>query len=142
MRDRFTDWLHYSRPDRRDAYLILKGMLFLVLGYAYAVARVPGTTRNSLSTATSLLPLHFYGWCWVAAGLYCILAAFSRRGGGFAVGVFMPSVWGLIYLICWINGDPGRGWVSTAIFWSIAGAMFCASGLIDPTPVLRRGIHE
>lgn len=127
------------RPDQRDAYLILKGLLFLFLGYAYAVAHVPPATRNSLSTVTGVLPLHVYGLLWIAAGLYCIAAAFTEsKIGGWAVGVFMPSIWGLLYLICWINGDPGRGWVSTGVFWAIAGAMFCASGLIDPVPVTRQ----
>lgn len=131
--------MRLQRPDRQDGYLILKGFLHLFLGYAYAVAHVPATTRNSLSTVTDWIPLHFFGYLWIAAGCYCIAAGFSpRKIGGFAVGVFMPSIWGLLYLICWLNGDPGRGWVSTGIFWSIAGAMECAAGLIDPTPILRR----
>lgn len=128
------------RPDRRDGYLLLKGCMSLFLGYAYAVAHVPRTTRTSLSTMTHTVPLEVFGLLWVAAGLYCIVSAFlPRKIGGFAVGVFMPFVWGLVYLFCWLNGDPGRGWVSAGIFWSIAGAMYLASGLIDPTPVLRRG---
>jgi hypothetical protein len=128
-----------QRPDRQDGYLILKGVLSLFLGYAYAVATVPASTRNSLSTVTDWVPLHVFGYLWIAAGCYCIASGFSaRKVGGFAVGVFMPSIWGLLYLICWLHGDPGRGWVSAGIFWSIAGAMECAAGLIDPKPILRR----
>jgi hypothetical protein len=144
MRQRFIDWVHYcNKPDRRDGYLFLKGALFVFLGYAYAVAHVPSTTRNSLSTVTQYVPLWVFGVLWMAAGTYCITAGFSRRKlDGFAVGVLMPSIWGLLYLICWIHGDPGRGWVSAGIFWAIAGAMYCASGLIDPMPVVRKDPSE
>lgn len=128
-----------QRPDRQDGYLILKGFLQLFLGYAYAVAPVPRSTRSSLSTVTDTIPLHVFGFLWIAAGCYCIVAGLmSRKVAGFAVGVFMPSIWGLLYVFCWLHGDPGRGWVTAGIFWSIAGAMYLASGLIDPRWILRR----
>lgn len=129
-----------ARPDRRDNYLLGKGILSVFVGYAYTVAPVPRASRNALSTATELVPLWVYGALWIAAGAYCIVAAYVPRNiGGFRVSVIMPAVWGSLYLACWLNGDPGRGWVLAGIFWSIARATYCASGLIDPMLVLRRG---
>lgn len=128
-----------SRPDRSDAYLIVKGVLFLGLGFAYAVVSVPHTTRSSLSTVTDYVPLHVFGYLWLAVGVYCVLAGFlDWKVFGFAIGIIMPTVWGFMYLVCWFNGDPGRGWVTCGIFWAIAGAMFCVAGLVDPRPIVKR----
>lgn len=125
--------------DRKDRYLLVKGCMSVFLGYAYAVAHVPQGARNSLSTVTGTFPLSLYGALWICTGVYCIIASLSaRRINGWTVGVFTPAVWGALYLVCWFHGDPGRGWVFTGIFWSIAGAMYYASGLVDPGPTLRR----
>lgn len=135
--DSAGSWL--QRPDRRDKYLAEKGVLSLFIGYAYTVAPVPRATRTQLSTVTDAVPLWVYGLCWIAAGLYCIAAAYvPRMVGGFRVAVIMPTVWGFTYAFCWLNGDPGRGWVLAGIFWEIARATYRASGLIDPMPVVGR----
>jgi hypothetical protein len=128
-------WL--QRPDLRDRFLIAFGALGVVLGYGYGVAVVPRGVRNPLSTGLNILPLWAYACMWAAAGLYCIMAGFTRRGvGGFIVGSFMCTLWGLIYLIGWIHGDPGRGWVSAALFGCLAYAVFSVSGCVDPTPIV------
>lgn len=131
--------MSFNRPDRRDTYLLIKGAMHILVGYAYALAPVPSATRNSLSTATDYIPLWVYGCLWIAAGVYIIVAALSTRPiGGWTVGVFTPALWGVLYTICWLHGDPGRGWVLGGVFCCIAGAMYCACGLIDPTWTLRR----
>lgn len=122
---------------------MVKGCMSVFLGYAYTVAPMPHSARNQLSTATDHVPLAFYGALWIATGLYCIFSSFSpRQVGGWTVGIFMPTSWGAAYLISWIHGDPGRGWVLTGVFWSVAGAMYYASGLIDPGPTLRRNERQ
>lgn len=127
-----------NRPDRSDAYLMVKGALFLSLGIAYTLVDVPSSARNSLSTVTDFIPLHVFGYLWLAVGFYCIAAGlFDWKVIGFAVGIIMPILWGLIYGVCWIHGDPGRGWVSTVLFWAIAGAMYCAAGMVDPRPIVK-----
>jgi hypothetical protein len=129
----------WQRPDLRDWFLILIGILALLLGYAYGVARVPHGVRTSLSTGLSVMPLRGYAALWAAAGAYCIVAGFTaRRIGGFTVASFMFTLWGMVYLIGWLHGDPGRGWVTAAIFAGFAGAIYCVSGLVDPTPIVER----
>lgn len=120
-------------PDRRDWALIMAGILALFVAYAYGVAPVPPSSRNPLNHATAILPLRAFALMWVAAGVYCIGAAFTdHRVGGFAVAGFMPVVWGSLYLICYLLGDPGRGWVATGYFWSFAGYNLLTGGLVDP----------
>jgi hypothetical protein len=130
-----------QRPDLRDWFLIVIGLLALLLGYAYGVARVPHGVRTNVYTATRFLPLKAYAVMWAATGTYSVLAGFTaRRIGGFTVASGMFTLWGLVYLIGWLNGDPGRGWVTAAIFAALAAAIYCVSGLVDPTPIVgRRG---
>jgi len=130
-----TRWL--QRPDLRDRFLIAFGALGVILGYGYGVAYVPPGVRTPLSTGLSILPLQAYAYMWAAAGLYCVVAGFIRRGiGGFIAGSFMCTLWGLVYAIGWIHGDPGRGWVSASLFGCLAYAVFSVSGCVDPTPIV------
>lgn len=127
-------WL--QRPDLRDWFLITIGALALLLGYAYGVADVPHGVRTSLSTATTILPLRAYAALWAAVGLYCIASGLTaHRIGGFTVASTMLTLWAIAYLIGWLLGDPGRGWVTAAIFATLAGGVYCVSGLVDPTPI-------
>lgn len=129
----------FQRPDLRDWFLIIIGALALLLGYAYGVARVPHGVRTSLSTALTVLPLKAYAAMWGASGLYCILAGVTaRRIGGFVVASMMFILWGMLYLLGWFAGDPGRGWVTAAIFAALAAAVYCVSGLVDPSPIIDR----
>lgn len=124
------------RPDRRGGFLLLIGALALLLGYAYTVADIPHGVRTSLSTALHLAPLWVFGCGWLLTGLCCIIAALSRLNG-FPVAAGMLTLWGSAYLVGWINGDPGRGWVTAGIFYALAGAVYCVAGLVDPTPITR-----
>ncbi len=127
------------RPDRRDGFLILIGLLALLLGYSYGIATVTPGVRAALHTVTLYVPLRLLGYLWIATGIFAVVAALTGRGQrGFAAVVFMPSVWASAYLISWISGDVGRGWVNAALFYALAGAVFCVAGLIDPTPVITR----
>lgn len=114
---------------------MLIGALSLLLGYAYSVARVPHGVRSSLSTALQLAPLWVYGVAWLLTGVCCVAAALSRRVNGFPVASGMPTLWGSAYLIGWVHGDPGRGWLTAAIFYVLAGAVYCVAGLVDPDPI-------
>jgi hypothetical protein len=128
----------FQRPDLRDAFLMLIGALSLLLGYAYGVAHIPKNVHTALYTATLILPLKAYAAAWIASGVYCVVAGLSARHiGGFTAAVLMPTVWGAVYMIGWVNGDTGRGWVTACIFWALAGAVYCVSGLVDPTPIAR-----
>jgi len=127
----------WQRPDLRDWFLMTIGGLGLLLGYAYAVATIPHSVRTSLSTATEFVPLRVYGVLWLVAGAYCVVSGLAlRRIGGFTVATGMFTLWGLAYLIGWLHGDPGRGWVTAALFGGLARAVYCVSGLVDPTPII------
>lgn len=131
--------MHLQRPDLRDWFLIIIGLLALLLAYAYGVAHVPAGVRTSLSSALTFLPLKAFAGMWAVTGLYCIVAGFTaRRIGGFVVASMMFTLWGLLYLLGWLNGDPGRGWVTAALFGGLAAAVYVVSGLVDPTPIVER----
>lgn len=132
---------YYQWPDLRDWFLITMGLLSLLFAYAYGVAKVPPNTKTNLSTALEVLPLKVYALMWLATGLYCILAAVTaHRIGGFVVSMFAYTLWGMIYLIGWLHGDPGRGWLSAGVFGTLAGAIYCVSGLVDPSPIVSRDV--
>jgi len=132
----------FGQVDRRDRFLVLIGALALLLGYAYSVAKVPRGVRSSLSTALHIAPLWVYGMAWLAAGVYCIAAAVTRRVNGFPIASATPTLWGSVYIIGWLHGDPGRGWVTAGIFYALAGAVYCVAGLVDPDPITSRKVAD
>jgi hypothetical protein len=126
----------FHRPDKRDWFLILIGALSLLIGYGYILAATPPSVRNPLTLALKIMPLWVWGAVWVAAGLYCIFAGLTdRRVGGFTIAPAMPIMWGVWYLLGWLDGDAPRGWITTGIFWALAGAVISVAGLTDPRPI-------
>lgn len=133
---------YIRKPDRRDGFLLLIGALSLLLGFAYAISKVPPNVHNSLSAVTRYVPLHYFGALWLLAGFLCISSAFFRRpSNGFAFAAFMPTVWGAAYLYGWLAGEPGRGYITAGIFWALAGAIACVSGLMDADAVVKDRLH-
>jgi hypothetical protein len=133
----------FSKPDRRDRFLVLMGAVFVLLGYAYTIVTVPHGVRTPIDTIIGHVPLWAFGIAWLATGVYSVMAGFTDRHiGGFTVAVAMPFLWGAIYLVSWINGDPGRGWVTTGVFWGLSAAVYSVAGLVDPTPIATPLHHD
>jgi hypothetical protein len=124
-------------PDRRDWFLVMIGVVWLLLGYAYTLVHIPRGVKVPIRLALEVMPLWAWGVAWVVAGAYCVLAAFTdRKVGGFTVAPMMPTIWGFAYLAGWLHGDADRGWITVAIFWALAAAIMFVARLIDPRAAL------
>lgn len=136
-RPSLPDWIRYAAKasDFRDRYIIAKGCLFLLLGYAIATAQVPKGARNPLDFVLRWvpLPLAAYGWLFIVGGALMIAAAMFPgdrwRPAGFFVAYLLPALWGWVYVIPWLLGYPGRPWFYAAFFGFLAYAAYCVSAM-------------
>ena len=127
------------RVGRRGLFLVLFGAVYLLIGYSYLTVSQTSQplVKHALRLALNVAPLTVYGWLWVAAGgLAAVSGLFtitsSRRPIGFIAAVVMPSLWTLVYLAAWIDGDVPRGWVSALLFGLLAAAVWVVAGMPDP----------
>ena len=119
---------------RRGLFLALMGVVFVLLGYSLlAVTPVErAAVEHALHPAVSLAPLWVYGVAWIVCGVVSIVDGLRpgvRSALGFTAAVIMPTLWALVYLAAWWQGDLPRGWVSSAVFAALAGAIMIVAGM-------------
>lgn len=130
MRNRF-------RLDRRDSFLCSFGLAYAAIGYSYiGVSVSTEQPRTALSWMLDLAPLWLFGVLWLAAGLTAIVAGLTRHPvAGFRAVAAMPALWGLTYVVGWLQGDAARGWVSAILFAMLARTIQSAAGMVDARSV-------
>lgn len=121
---------------RRGAFQLLFAAAYLCLGLSYvALPSSPGRER-SLTWLTSVIPLDALGWLWIIGAVAGILGSRMARPKdrrSFSALTLVPSVWGFLYLVSVFTGHNPFGWITTAMYWCIAGAVMCASGMNGDT---------
>lgn len=91
----------------------------------------------TLVVILDLAPLRVWGFVWFLCGLGMVMAAVhhwhERLAGdiGFGVGFGMPLLWGLLAGASVFSGAE-RGWVTAIVYWTMAGAILAAAGMVDP----------
>jgi hypothetical protein len=114
---------------RRGAILLSYGTVWALYGYGQLVS--PQPDQRGLTLATQVLPLHVWGWLWIATGILALGAAFVPQGVdwfGFVALVLIVLPWMLSYLVSWLLGDFPRGWVAAAVWAVIAVPVIVAAG--------------
>jgi hypothetical protein len=114
---------------RRGAILLSYGTVWALYGYGQLVS--PQPDQRGLTLATQVLPLHVWGWLWIATGILALGAAFVPQGVdwfGFVALVLIVLPWMLSYLVSWLLGDFPRGWVAAAVWAVIAIPVIVAAG--------------
>jgi hypothetical protein len=110
------------RIGRRGAALLF--FAFLDLVYSLSLLSPPAEARNnpSFRYIAAIAPLKFWAVLWGIGFLACLFYAFRFSDRvGFAVAIAIKVLWGVLYLIGWMFFGLDRGYVSAAIWLSLAG---------------------
>lgn len=130
------------KVSRRDAFLILFGVVFILIGYS--LLSIPEESKPQLHAllrfALDVAPIEVYAWAWVGTGVLAVIGGLVHRLDwiGFAAAIFMPTIWSLAYWAAQIQDGVPRSWVGGTIYALMAGAIFLVSGMPDPMDVLDR----
>lgn len=120
---------------RRGAFQLLFAIVYTLLGISYLV--VPPSTGRT--TALSWLPdflIHPLGFIWLTVALIAFIGTSLPRPKdrfSFTALTLAPAIWGFLYLMAWIFGTSPTGWVTTCLYWAMAGAVMVVSGMQGPT---------
>lgn len=116
------------RVGRRGAVLSGKGLMALLYGYSLLV-QPPQDTRG-IRLLLDLMPLHWWGWAWIAAGAVAMACAWRRQGTdwpGYPAVLAVVTPWSLGNLASWWLYDNPRGWAAAVIWAAFGGvAAICA----------------
>jgi hypothetical protein len=105
------------RLGRRGAFLCFLAVLDFSYGYALLSLSVPALRASP----DLLLPVHAWGWIWVAAGAVCLSGAPLRRDWPqYAVAVALKAAWAAVYADVWIVQHSVNSWVSVVVWASFA----------------------
>jgi hypothetical protein len=114
---------------RRGAILASYGTMWALYGYGQLIS--PQPDQRGLTLATQMLPLHVWGWLWIATGLIAIASSWMPQGVDWPGFLALPLIvlpWMLSYLTSWLQGDFPRGWVAAAVWAVVAVPVIVVAG--------------
>lgn len=125
---------------RRGAFLLCMGVAWICYGSSILVTRAPAAQKEGLTALTAVVPLHSWGWVWVASGIigaaFCCVQHVGADQIGFTTLVVPASAWSAGYLIDWIVvGEYSRGWIVSVTYAALSAAVVIAGGW----PEVRKG---
>lgn len=118
-----------NRMGRRGYFLGFFGILGLV--YSLYLIKPPAETKTgpSYKQLGTILPLRAVGFLWLAMALICLVQMWTKRDKlAFMLSSGVFGGWGLIYLSGWIFNIIPLGWLSSAIWFVLAGGSMIVSG--------------
>lgn len=124
-----------ARIGRRGAFLSLFAIVYAIIGYSYLLTPTTPLVRKALRLALDLLPLRAWGVLWLVAAAIMLLSAGLRTGRdwlGFVVAMLLPAWWAVMYFLAWLHADLPRGWLSSAVYAALAGAVGVVAGWPEP----------
>lgn len=140
MPDRIATWATHGKlqPGVKRVVLFAVGVLGVVRGVSYVD---PPEIPAGLSTLDQLIPLEFWGWLWVAIGVFSMLAAFTKHYRvPFIPTLVISTLWSFSYISEWAMNFFARGVDSrdyiTAVSYAVQALLILAViRLIDPAEV-------
>lgn len=133
--DRLRPIAHKAINGRRGAFQALFSVSYLALGLSYILSEPSPGRAQSLSWLTNLmpvLPLDTLGLIWLIAGVFGAWGARRPRPKdewSFIALTLAPTIWGFLYLGAVVFGTNVHGWVTSILYWCIAGAVMVVSGM-------------
>lgn len=118
---------------RRGLSLLFFGLLDTV--YAFSLVNPDSETRRTrfFIWLAEIAPLWGWSLLWFATALACLIFAFLPADRiGFSAAIFLKVLWGLVCLGGWVYGGADRGYVSAAIWLSLAGFVWVLAGWPEP----------
>ncbi|RBP66448.1 hypothetical protein DFO66_103398 [Brevibacterium sanguinis] len=136
MPDRLIRWATHGRasPGPKQVFVFTLGLYTALRGL---ILMGMDTLRPGLGFITDVLPLHWWGWAWLAVGLYAIGGAVTRH---YVIPLIpiavMSALWATSYTVSWgAQGFAGLGWYAAAGYLVQAVACLVVVRLIDPPEV-------
>lgn len=131
--------MHRLRPlarkvvnGRRGAFQALFAVSYLAIGFSYVfIPSSPGRLQ-ALSWLPDFVPLNLLGILWILAGSLGAWGSSRPRPSdewSFIALTLAPTVWGFLYFGAVVFGTYAQGWVTTILYWCIAGAVMVVSGM-------------
>ncbi|WP_245738353.1 hypothetical protein [Streptomyces sparsogenes] len=132
---------------RLQKHLGRRGTFLLILGtgktcWGIGLIATPQGSTQGLELLTHAMPLHYWAWLWITAGLVTAGSAFVRVGRdsiGFFAALIPPTVWATAYTSAVVNGTfPRGGFVAIWYLTSHVGVILWAATVpehsVPPAP--------
>lgn len=119
----------WHKVGRRGLVLIFVGILDFVFAANLEINR----PRTSVAVYGTILPLNWWVFVWVLAGVVAWVSAFmivDRIGFGFSALIF--SFWGWLSFLAWIRGDQPTAWATATFFLVIAALIVIPATWPEP----------
>lgn len=124
---------------RHSLVLIVAGLIYVGIGYAFIVS--PGYVGKdpSLKSALRVFSLDGWGVVYICTGALAMISAFSpigKKAWGYMILTGLSSAWAVLYAMSVIFGDaPGITLLSGLIWFLLAFIWWAVSGLLSPEHV-------
>lgn len=115
---------------RRGAFLLFLTELDAIIGTSLRLPLPFGLRPEQVyGLFATVAPITVWSDAFFTVGLICALAALwhPARPFAFPLAAAIKTLWGLLYIIAWIAGDMGRGYLSAAIWLTFAGVVLIVS---------------
>ena len=117
---------------RRGAFQSLFAASYLAVGVSYVFMEQSPSRRQALSWLTDWVPLPVLGLAWIVAAGFGWWGSFRARPKdewSFIALTAVPTMWGFLYIGSVIFQTNPFGWVTSILYWCIAGAVMVVSGM-------------
>lgn len=135
-----------SHWTRHSLVLIVAGLIYIGIGYAFVVS--PGYVGKdpSLKSALRLLTLDQWGFVYIGTGVLATISAFSpigKKTWGYMILTAISSAWALLYVISVITGGAPKITLLSSLIWLLLAFIWWAvSGLLSPEHVKKLLPHS
>ncbi len=117
---------------RRGAFQALFAAAYLALAASYLIFPISPSRADALSWIPDQIPFEYLGVIWLVAGVSGMWGATlprPRDEWSFTVLTFAPILWGFLYVGSVVFQTAPQGWVTSVLYWCIAGAVMVVSGM-------------
>lgn len=128
-------WLRIRPWRRHSLVLLIAGMVYISLGWTYALTESTAARKQALQVPLSLAPMPVWGAVFVVVGCLAVLSSRwppASETWGYTAMSSLSALWMMFYVWGMVLGAPSSSLVG-AFTWAIIGFMWWAiSGLLNP----------
>jgi hypothetical protein len=121
------------RIGHRGASLVFFAALDALYGLSLFQPSPRVELSPNLSFANHIMPLWIWASVFFGVAAICVVGAFMKHDyWAFTFAVALKTLWGLTFALGFVIGQLQRGWVSAAIWLSMAGWAYIISSWPEP----------
>jgi len=123
------------KVSRRDAFLILFGGMYTLLGWYIVTLPPPQLAQvKEYDLYYSFFGTLFWGWAWIVGGVIAMITGILYRYDwiGFAAACFVPCIWATYsFLETWRHPET-KPWATGIIYLCLSIASWLVAGMHNP----------